>query len=227
MAFLLKEVVPWGRTLNEYMKMFDLSKKDIVTKSIISFGDGPASFNAEALEMGGSVLSLDPIYNFSAEEIRKRIAEVSNTVMEQTAKNKERYNWNGSIKNLDELKSVRMSAMNIFLSDFEEGKAEGRYVAHSLPEKTSFKDNSFDIGLSSHFLLMYTQLGYDFHINSIDEMLRICREIRIFPILDLSGNKTGLAKKIFEHYSRKYTVSVVKTEYEFQKGGNEMLKIIK
>lgn len=135
----------------------------------------PQSFNAEALEMGGSVLSLDPIYNFSAEEIRKRIAEVSDTVMEQTAKNKERYNWNGSIKNLDELKSVRMSAMNIFLSDFEEGKAEGRYVAYSLPEKTSFKDNSFDIGLSSHFLLMYTQLGYDFHINSIDEMLRICR----------------------------------------------------
>lgn len=42
MAFLLKEVVPWGRTLNEYMKMFDLSKNDIVTKSIISFGDGPA-----------------------------------------------------------------------------------------------------------------------------------------------------------------------------------------
>lgn len=227
MAYLLKKVVPWGRNLNEYMTMFSLTSDDIASKKIISFGDGPASFNAEASEIGGSVLSLDPIYRFSADEIKTRIDEVSGTVMEQTEQNKERYNWNGNIKSLDELKSVRMSAMNVFISDFEKGKVEGRYIEHSLPDRTPFWNNSFDIGLSSHFLLMYTQLGYDFHIRSIDEMLRICREVRIFPTVDLSGYKTELAEKITDHYRKRYKVSLIKTKYEFQKGGNEMLSIIK
>ena len=39
---------------------------------------------------------------------------------------------------------------------------------------------------------MYTMLGYDFHIKAMTEMLRVCKEIRIFPIVDLDANKTDL-----------------------------------
>ena len=44
MAFELNDVVPWGRTLEEYREMFLLSDEDML-KSIAGFGDGPASFN--------------------------------------------------------------------------------------------------------------------------------------------------------------------------------------
>ena len=57
-----------------------------------------------------------------------------------------------------------MSAMRMFLSDYESGKKENRYICHELPKKLPYSDKTFDIGLSSHFLLMYTMLGYDFHI---------------------------------------------------------------
>gem|GEM_PF-3207075 len=75
--------------------------------------------------------------------------------------------------------------------------------------------------------IMYTSLGYDFHIQSIDEMLRISKEIRISPIVDLDGNPTELTEHVIEHYKNIYDVKVVKTSYVFQKNGNQMLCIKK
>ena len=53
--------------------------------------------------------------------------------MKQMAENKDNYVWE-NIKNLEELEEVRMSAMNMFLADFEKGLAEKRYVYHELPD---------------------------------------------------------------------------------------------
>lgn len=67
------------------------------------------------------------------------------------------YVWT-HIKDLDELEHIRMSAMKKFLSDYKQGKKEGRYVFHELPARLPYEPGSFDIGLSSHFLLIYTSL---------------------------------------------------------------------
>lgn len=96
-----------------------------------------------------------------------------------------------------------------------------------MPYKTAFDDNEFNIGLSSHFLLLYHILGYDFHIASINEMLRLCKEIRIFPIVALDGKKSELTNKVIEHFAGDYVVEIISTDYEFQKGGTLMLSIKK
>ncbi|MBO5164294.1 MAG: SAM-dependent methyltransferase [Ruminococcus sp.] len=225
MAFKLDNVVPWGRNIDEYRKMFMLSDNDM-KKRIAGFGDGPASFNFQATAQGFSVTSFDPVYQFTREQIAERIEEVRTVVMNQMKHNMENYVWT-DIKNLDELENRRMSAMRMFLDDFEQGKAEGRYIYHELPSEVSLPDNSFDIGLSSHFLLMYTSLGYDFHIRSITEMLRVCRQIRIFPIVDLDAKKTDLTTDVINYFSKEYSVRITNTSYEFQKGENKMLIIEK
>ncbi len=38
----LSQVVPFGRSLNEYRQMFALSWSELKTKSILGVGDGPA-----------------------------------------------------------------------------------------------------------------------------------------------------------------------------------------
>lgn len=81
MAFCLDSVVPWGRNMDEYRLMFQLSDSDL-TKRIAGFGDGPASFNYEATQKGCSVTSFDPIYCFSRNDLQKRIEEVRISVME-------------------------------------------------------------------------------------------------------------------------------------------------
>lgn len=225
MAFELEKVVPWGRSLDEYRQMFLLSDRDM-TKKMAGFGDGPASFNFEAARQGCSVTSFDPIYQFSKDDLQKRIDEVRITVMQQMQANVNNYVWT-RIKSLEELEHVRMSAMRLFLDDFEKGRQEGRYIYHELPDRLACQDDSFDIGLSSHFLLMYTVLGFDFHIEAMTEMLRVCREIRIFPIVDLDADQTELISDVIDYFQQRYAVEIRKTEYEFQKGGNKLLIIRK
>ena len=225
MAFKLDSVVPWGRNMEEYKLMFRLNDSDM-SKKIAGFGDGPACFNCEMTERNGNVTSFDVIYQFSKSEIERRIEEVRVTVMQQMRENMDNYVWK-NIKSLDELENVRMSAMRKFLADYEKGRAQGRYIFHELPNRLPYGENCFDIGLSSHFLLMYTSLGYDFHIASMTEMLRVCREIRIFPIVDLDANKTEMIKSVIEYFQRDYEVGIVTTEYEFQKGDNKLLIIRK
>lgn len=222
MAFNIKEIVPWGRNLDEYKNMFKLTDSDL-DKRIICFGDGPASFNYE-MKSRNPIVSIDPIYKFSSEEIRDRIEEIKATILEQVKKNKDNYVWQ-NIKDVDDLEKIRITAMNNFLKDYEHGKVENRYITHELPKKLDFADSSFDLGLSSHFLILYSHLGLDFHISSIIEMLRVAKEARIFPIVNLNGDKTELLNSLIEYFQVKFKVSVEKTNYEFQKNGNEMLII--
>lgn len=223
MAFMLSGVVPWGRNFGEYRDMFRLTERDLKGK-IAGFGDGPASFNRELTERGGSAVSFDPIYQFERGDIERRIDETRALVMEQMRQNKDNYVWK-RIKSLDELESVRMSAMRLFLEDYGRGSAEGRYVYHELPDRVPFEDGHFDLGLSSHFLLMYTALGTEFHIKALTEMLRVCREIRVFPVVDLDANKTELIGEVIGHFRKNYRTELVKTDYEFQKGDNQMLVV--
>lgn len=223
MAFELKTTVPWGRNLDEYQSMFKLVDDDL-NKKIISFGDGPAGFNSEMAKLNRRVISLDPIYQFTKDELTQRIAETKETILLQTQKNQDKFVWK-SIKSIQELEQIRMNAMSNFIDDFELGKTQERYIYHELPNQTNFEDLSFDLGLSSHFLILYSQLGLDFHIKSIAEMLRICKEIRIFPIVNLNAVKSEVLDGVIDFFQTDFIVSIDSVDYEFQKGGNQMLKI--
>ncbi len=66
----------------------------------------------------------------------------------------------------------------------------------------------------------------DFHIQSIAEMLRVAKEVRIFPLLDFNAIQSPYVEIIMNIYSKKgYSVKQLKVDYEFQKGGNKMLVI--
>ncbi|WP_294413979.1 SAM-dependent methyltransferase [uncultured Ruminococcus sp.] len=225
MALKLDSIVPWGRNIDEYTEMFLLSDEDL-KKRIAGFGDGPASFNYQATMRGYNVTSFDPIYCFSKSQLEARINEVRTVIMKQMSENKENYIWN-KIKSLEELESIRMASMMLFLQDYEKGLIEKRYVFHELPDRIDYPDDSFEIGLSSHFLLMYTSLGYDFHIAAISEMLRLCKQVRIFPLCDLDSNASEMIERVIDYFSKKYNVVIRCTDYEFQKDANKLLIINK
>lgn len=221
MSFELKNTVPWGRNLEEYTKIFNLSIADLESK-IISFGDGPASFNAEMTKLNKTIISIDPIYQFSKDDLLNRINETKDIILEQTKNNFEKFVWN-DIRDIVHLEEIRMEAMANFLEDYEIGKSQNRYQYHSLPNKTKFKESNFDLGLSSHFLILYSQLGLDFHIQSITEMLRICKEVRIFPLLNLNAEQSEVLVDIMNYFCVKFDVEIKSSNYEFQKNGNKML----
>jgi len=221
----LENIVPWGRNLEEYQKMFLLTSANLKSK-ILGCGDGPSSFNQELKLKEIKHISVDPIYQFSKDELKQRIDETSQIVSEQLRLNKADFIWD-DIKDVDKLVQIRLSAMNEFLKDYDEGKKEGRYIYEELPE-LSFEQNSFDLVLSSHFLFLYSDnFDLEFHKKSILQMCEISNaEVRIFPIVDLYNNKSKHLKPILEMLSEKgFETTIEKSNYEFQKGGNEMLRI--
>ena len=182
MPFTLEEIVPWGRSFTEYVGMFSLTAADL-EKRILGCGDGPASFNATMHAKGRRVVSVDPLYQFSGEQIRGRVREAYNTILDQLIANQVAYVWT-TIASPQDLGRVRLEAMAEFLRDFLRGKGEGRYLPHELPE-LPFTDGEFDLALSSHLLFTYSkQLSVDFHCRAVLEMCRVAREVRIFPLLD-------------------------------------------
>ncbi len=188
MPFSLKEIVPWGRSFEEYVQMFALSEADL-QKRILGCGDGPASFNARLTQAGGTVVSIDPIYGFKPEEIQGRIDEVCPEILKQLSENAESYIWT-SIQSPEDLGRIRMEAMQEFLADFPEGKQSRRYIEGEMPT-LPFPDGHFDLALSSHFLLLYSDhLSAEFHEHAVREMMRVAAEVRIFPILSLDGTQS-------------------------------------
>ena len=223
--FTLASVVPWGRSYDEYVRMFALTDADLASR-ILGCGDGPASFNAEATRRGDRVVSSDPLYQFSAAQIRERIEVTKAEVLAQARKNAHEFVWDEAIPTLEVLERVRMSAMQAFLDDYEPGRAEGRYVDAGLPS-LPFADDAFDLALCSHFLFLYSQ-QHDaaFHLQSMRELCRVAREVRVFPLLALGAQPSPHVTPVTAALGGDgFTVRVERVPYEFQRGGNQMLRI--
>ena len=220
----LNQIVPFGRGYDDYVRMFALSEADL-GRRILACADGPAGFNAAMHSRGRRVVSVDPIYAFSADEIRNRICATFDTVIEQARAHREQYVWD-TVRSPDELARVRMEAMETFLSDFESGRREGRYLPHELPA-LPFADGEFDLALCSHFLFLYTaHLSCEFHVEAIREMCRVAGEARVFPLVDLEGRPSAYVERVCEILrGAGYTCEVLRVAYEFQCGADKMLRV--
>jgi hypothetical protein len=90
-----------------------------------------------------------------------------------------------------------------------------------------FADGSFDLALCSHLLFLYSrQLDQTFHVSAATELCRVASEVRIFPLLALGGEPSphveGVASAL---RARGFEVSLDKVPYEFQKGGDHMMRV--
>lgn len=151
MSFKLENVIFWGRSMQEYVRMFDL-QPDELKLAIVDCAGGPASFNAEMMSQGYKVVSCDPVYRFSADEIAQRVRDTYQVVMDGVQVNYDRFVWR-DIQSLARLGEIRLAAMTKFIEDFPLGIEQGRYVTDELPV-LSFQAQ-FDLALCSHLLFTY------------------------------------------------------------------------
>ena len=222
MDFHYKDIVPWGRSFDEYLDMFNLSENDLA-RDIVGVGDGPASFNFWMYQRETPIISVDPIYRYSEAELRQRIQETYEDVIAQARQNRDKFVWT-KFSSVDELAEVRMQAMDAFCQDFESGKQQGRYIDASLPN-LPFPDGHFDLVLSAHLLFFYSaNRDLAFHLDAVRELLRIGTEVRIFPIVDVNSNPSPFLSPVIDELEKDGIICTVeRVPYHFQKTGNEML----
>ena len=91
-----------------------------------------------------------------------------------------------------------------------------------------FGDRAFDLALCSHVLFLYSDLlDADLHHASIAEMCRVAGEARIFPLLDYNARRSEHVDPVLRRLREQgFDVSVEKVAYEFQRGGDEMLRVV-
>src|SRR5437870_10846573 len=94
--------------------------------NILGCGDGPASFNAEMTALGRSVVSCDPIYAFSKEQIAQRVEATYDPIVEQVRQNSQNYVWS-DFGDVDALGRHRLATLRAFLADFDVGCSASRH----------------------------------------------------------------------------------------------------
>jgi len=221
LAIKLEEVTPWGKNLQEHQQIFCLNSGDL-DKKIACFADGASSFNCELTRLGKFVRSFDPMYHFGKQALEHRLK----TVVAAS----EEYLNNIPVEQQDALKVIeteRIRTAKKFLADYEEGLSQKRYINHAFPDKTAFADDAFDLGLSSHLLFLYEELDVFFHIAAIAEMLRICREVRIFPLINFYGNPSIRLGPVMEHFKAAHRIEFRMSTYGFGGVRSKMLVIKK
>lgn len=200
--------------------MFLLTPQELRLKILDCLG-GASSFNAECNERMGQVVSLDPLYLHTRDKISEKIYETWEKQLEFFQVNRERYLWeeSGSIMQLGNL---RMAAMRKFLTSYNEGKKNRQYLAGELPD-LRFSDQSFDLAVCSHFLFYYAdRLDYGFHIQALQSLLRVAREVRVYPVVDQRGQVWPFLRRLLEHF-KVYSPELRSSDFEFLKGAREML----
>jgi hypothetical protein len=224
MAFKYETAVPWGRSFEEYQRMFALSETDLNSR-LLGCADGPAGFNARAYKEGHVVVSVDPLYQLAKRQIQGRIDATYKDILFQTLQNQEKFLWD-VIQSPYELGRRRMAAMNEFLADYDAGTEQGRYVTGELPN-LPFTAGSFDLALCSHFLFLYSDnFSLKFHQQAIESMCRVAREARIFPLLNYNSEPSPFLGPLLQNFSAAgYTVRIERVPYEFQRGANQMMRI--
>lgn len=221
----LTQIVPWGRNMSEYLAMFALNPQSLRGR-IVGVGDGPASFNAECFHAGLDVTSVDPLYQFSADEIAGRIEAAYPEVLAQVTRHKDDFNWD-HIASPEALAEIRMQAMQIFLQDFAHNQDQ-RYINAALPQ-LPFADKQFDLALCSHLLFLYSdRFDMAFHIKACHELCRIAAEVRIYPLVTLDNSPSPYVDAVIE--SLRFVgleARIHPVDYQFQRGAGDMLLIQK
>lgn len=223
-AFPLPEIVPWGRRLAEYRAFFDLGDLRAYPR-ILDVGGGPASFAAEAAQLGLRATAVDPLYRLGGDAIRARVAAARPAMERGLEQAAERFDWSfyGSRA---ALLRMRTEALELFLADYEWGRACGRYRAAALPA-LPFADGAFDLALCSHLLFLYGEaVDEAFHVAALAELARVAHEVRIFPLLDLEGKRSPhLGPAMSALRASGLRVEERPVSFVFQKGGGTMLRV--
>jgi len=222
----LERIVFIGRTFEEYLDMFSLSEEELQGKKILDCPAGACSFTAIGNKIGLDVTACDIAYYHSGEDLKNKGLKDIEHAMEHMQKAQNNYKWD-YFNDIEGLRKHRLSALQACANDMRESNE--RYIPVTLPS-LPFKNAEFDILLSAHFLFMYAdRLDYQFHIEALNELLRVTKEeVRIFPLIDLEGKRYEHLDKLISYLADNgCTVEEVNVPYEFQTNANSMLKIRK
>ena len=215
-----------GRSYKEYFSMFNLSFDLLKEEKVLDCAAGASSFTAIASKKGIKSTATDLLYCKDPATLQKIFKKDLSTLLKIHSGLEHKVNW-GFFLNSEKMIKDRFNTFNNFINDYT--KFKERYITAQLPY-LPFNDNPFTLALSSHLLFLYDdRLNYQFHLDSIKEMLRVTSEVRIYPLISLRGDgkKSSFVNKIKKDIIPEGKIKILDVKYRFREGCNEMMCIKK
>jgi hypothetical protein len=215
------EIIVSSRPYDEYLAMFGLSEGEALAGPVLDCPGGAGPFAAEVRARGGEAVSADPAYALPPADIVEQARAGLEHGIRYLDENRDSYLWT-FFSSLDDLRRRRGAALEAFAADF--AGPDGRYVTAALPD-LPFAGGAFRLALSAYLLFAYPDhLDAAAHERALRELLRVGREVRVFPLIDTAYARHPAIDDLRRALARDGADSEVRrVDYEFQRGGNEVL----
>jgi hypothetical protein len=221
--YTIDEFVFIGRTFAEYLRMFDLMNESLDDQQILDCPAGPCSFVAEARTRGVDAIGADILYNHSSAALTQRATDDIGRAMSALDGVEHLYRWE-FYDDIADLTAYREQAATQFLRDYA---TNGEQYVHAELPQLPFADRAFDLVLSAHFLFLYDdRFSLTFHLDTIREFVRVCGQLRIFPLHGFDGEQSELVADVVDALRADgYGVRLETVPFEFQRGADQMLVV--
>jgi hypothetical protein len=214
-----QNLLGWGLNLADYKDMFDLNDTDL-NKTILDYHAGPSTFNSELSQQAKRIISLHPLYALPLKELSETLTEKTTQLADLIHTQAQDFAWD-QYATPAALIDARQTRIDAFLADFPTGLAEGRYI-DTLPPAPPH----FELALLSHALFSEQQDDLDHHLATINQLIHIADEVRIFPLLDQHGQISSLVGPIsLALQQQNFGVEIREVTYHLQPNDNAMLRI--
>ncbi|MFI4918140.1 MAG: hypothetical protein ACHP65_01130 [Legionellales bacterium] len=220
----MRKLVLWGHGVDDYREMFDLTH-DEMNSRILEYGCGASAVNRQQTQANHAVVSCDPLFVLDKDTLSSKVTMIFAAMAEEVKTEAAQFDFSRS-GSFDNLLVARRQGIDQFFTDYDQGKAQGRYLGvtdYHLP----FDDFSFDFALSAHYLFAdLDDQTVDFHLAVIRELARVAKEVRIFPLIDREGKTSEfLGSVLLGLQQENYGVEVREVAFHLHKSGNAMLRV--
>ncbi len=236
--FHIERVACFGRTLHEYVEMFNLDLEKLKGTSVLDCASGPASFTAEVQKKGIRAVACDPIYSLQIDDIIQNAQRDIPACIRETQRHRDLFLRDNNEEDASFLEE-KLKALSMFADDYKKMDSCRRYVPAAFPHMP-FYDESFDMVLCSNLLFVYSDVktggilrssvfDYLFHHRAVHEMLRIARnEVRIYPVVGPNKRRHPFIEQLLEDESFfPYDMQFETVMMKDIKGATQMLRIFK
>jgi SAM-dependent methyltransferase len=217
------------RSFREYEAMFLLEETDLTAGSVLDVAGGASSFTAHLQGMGVHAVAADPFYSGLTEQV---IADAEKEIEMSSAKLADRathYDWS-FYGTPEKHRRLREQSLALFAEDFRREDALTRYVAAALPS-LPFSDDTFSLILCSHFLFLYADaFDEQFHMDAIDELLRVLKpggQLRIYPLVSLKWEPIPYLPCLLEGFAGRAKATLLPTGLPFVPVPSSLLRLVK
>jgi len=214
----------YGRTFEEYRRLFDLAPETLQGRRVLDCPGGPGSFTAVANAIGADATAVDPCYGPPVEDLAVLSEETIGEMAPQIREKADGFQWD-FYGDVDTRVRFARAAATRFLADY--AREPDRYVDASLPALPLERD-AFDRALSANLLFLYgDRFDEAFHVRAARELARVAREeVRLAGLQTLDATVSEHVEPVVAALDADgLTVERHTVPYRFQSGPTELLLV--